>query len=414
MASVVSLPLHLVSDILRMLDNVSNLPNALLSHPHFYAAYLDTPSLPLDILRAQISPDLLPVAITAYKSEKSQRVGNVETFLRECSVDGGRLQLSLAQALQVGRLDDALSELRGMFVQASLGRLYGGDGAFKISATETFRISRALYRFQIYRNLFLDREVDMFSGESESNTDEKSMFFDMHSPWVNEQMACVYDYVETQLTGGEVLPIDALPGFFALTSGCVVMLNILSETPAYRETVVNGFQRSGNLTEWINERAMLFQEQKCVSTETSCPSEPTNITKLSLHLPHLNQLLKASTLEEWQTSLSLASSLNPSNLPQDLEDFNRSKRHKTGIWRIENMDLLSRNEAADEHPRRMWARAHYDKAQHRFRIGEHSHAPMRFVPGLRALGYVMWDGERMEDEVCGGRVDRTFRGDLAF
>ncbi|RSL85790.1 hypothetical protein CEP51_003143 [Fusarium floridanum] len=274
MASITSLPLHLVADILRLLDNIQLLPPVVLSHRIFYSALLDTPSLPLDILRSQIPENLLPLAIAAYTSQKSVRDLHgldAESFLTKCydTPLGGLLHLSLGQAIQVGRIDDALSELRDEFTLCSLRRLYGVNSDEPISddqglsAGEEYRISRALYRFQIYRNLFLDKEVldkeqdlfpsgygddDYYDDEEEDTKPEKKqkkLFFDRHSPWVNEQLACVYDYLETRLTG--------------------VMLTILSATPAYRQVVVNGFQWGENLTEWLTEKTQLFEEQRCVS-----------------------------------------------------------------------------------------------------------------------------------------------------
>ncbi|KAM5354235.1 hypothetical protein ACJ41O_000885 [Fusarium nematophilum] len=416
MAPISSLPLHLVADILRLLDNIQQLPPVLLSHRIFYSALLDTPSLPLDILRSQISDNLLPLAIAAYTSQKNIRdlKGiDAEGFLTKCydnplqDVTSGQAHLTLAQALQVGRIDDSLSELRDEFTLCSLRRLYGVNHDDSISDDqglspgEAYRISRALYRFQIYRNLFLDREKeeDLFpSGydddvevdeeeDAKPDKDQKKLFFDRHSPWVNEQLACVYDYLETRLTG--------------------VMLTILSATPAYRQVVVNGFQWGENLTEWLTEKTQLFEEQRC----------------LSLGLPRLAQLLKASTYEEWQCSLGEASNLCQSCLEEDLEEFNRGRRPsaKHGVWRVADMDRLAREvdaddgvDVADDHPRQMWTKVYYDRVHERFRLGDHAFAPMRFVYGLRGIGYVMWDGKRMEDEVCQGTVDKAYRGDPVF
>ncbi|KAI8717504.1 hypothetical protein NCS52_00826400 [Fusarium sp. LHS14.1] len=418
MASITSLPLHLVADILRLLDNIQLLPPVVLSHRIFYSALLDTPSLPLDILRFQIPENLLPLAVAAYTSQKSVRDLNgldAEAFLTKCydsplqSIDGGLLHLSLGQAIQVGRIDDALSELREEFTLCSLRRLYGVNSDESISDDqglspgEEYRISRALYRFQIYRNLFLDKEVldkeqDLFPsgyGDDDYQDDEeedtkpdkkqKKLFFDRHSPWVNEQLACVYDYLETRLTG--------------------VMLTILSATPAYRQVMVNGFQWGENLTEWLTEKTQLFEEQRC----------------LSLGLPRLSQLLKSSTYEEWQCSLGEASTLCQSCLEEDLEEFNRGKRpsEKRGVWRVADMDRLAQevdadDNATDDHPRQMWTKVYYDRVHERFRLGDHAFAPMRFVYGLRGIGYVMWDGKRMEDEVCKGTVDKAYRGDTVF
>lgn len=73
MASISSLPIHLIADILRELDHVNDLPAVLLSSRACYSTFKDTPYLPIDILRRQVPSDLFPLAITALASHKSIR-----------------------------------------------------------------------------------------------------------------------------------------------------------------------------------------------------------------------------------------------------------------------------------------------------------------------------------------------------
>ncbi|KAF4341121.1 hypothetical protein FBEOM_4991 [Fusarium beomiforme] len=409
MASISSLPLHLVADILRLLHNVQQLPPVLLSHRIFYSALLDTPALPLDILRNQISDDLLPLAVTAFKSQKSIREASgtsVEVFLTNCydnplqNVDGDQLHLSVGQALEVIRVNNALLDLRDEFALCSLKKLHGINQDESLSSNhglspgETYRISRAFYRFQIYRNLFLDEKqgIDLFPSHQYDKTEDlspekelKRLFFDRHSPWVNEQLACIYDFLEARLTG--------------------VMLTIVSTTPAYRQVVVNGFQCGENLTEWLTEKTQSFEEQKC----------------LSLDLPRLTQLLKASTYEDWQQSLGDACDLYPSRLEEDLEEFNRGKmpNEEKAIWHAADMDRLAMEVDTDDcftddQPRQTWMKIHYDRANERYRLGKHSFAPMRFIYGLRGIGYVMWDEKRMKTDMCKATLDKAYRGEAIF
>ncbi|KAK7415146.1 hypothetical protein QQX98_006090 [Neonectria punicea] len=391
MASITSLPLHLISDILCMLGNIKHLPAALLSNRIFYTAYLDTPSLAVDILRLQLPDDLLTLALAAHASQKSIREKyGVDTtqFLTECydkpfNALGGQFHLPLDDALRISRLNDALAQLRGDFCATTLRKLYGlsrdDPMAAALSAGELYRVSRALYRFQIYGNLFLERDEACKPSPA-----QKALFFGRHSPWVNEQLACIYDYLETRLTG--------------------VMLTILSATPACREVIVNGFQWGGNLTDWLAERSQLFEEQRC----------------LSLDLPRLYKILQSSTCEEWQAALAEASNLCRSCLEEDLDAFNRGKKPDAahGVWREEEMDKLARqvdaDDATDDHPRRIWSKVYYDRMHGRFRFGEHAFSAMRFVYGLRGVGYVMWDGERMRDDVCKNTVAKAYRGDPIF
>ncbi|KAH7163516.1 hypothetical protein B0J13DRAFT_518748 [Dactylonectria estremocensis] len=425
MAPITSLPLHLLADILRMVGSVQHLPAILRSHRIFYTAFLDTPCLPADLLRLQLPDHLLPLALAAYTSQKSIRDKHgvdPGRFLTECygalfnAIGGGGHYITLDQALHISRLDDALTKLRSEFCESTLQKLYGLDRDDPISAVrqglsdeELYRISRALYRFQIYGNLFLDQEDAEKTGEA-----QKALFFGRHSPWVNEQLACIYDYLETRLTG--------------------VMLTILSTTPACQEVVVNGFQWGGNLTEWLTERSQLFEEQRCVSAPanhlTDREGKPNTSERfvltavdwqLSLGLPRLHRLLQATTCEEWQSSLEEASTLCKSSLEDDLNAFNRGTRPEgaaDGVWKAEEMDRLARQvedgDETDDQPRKMWSKANYDGINDRFRLGAHASSPMRFVYGLRAVGYVLWDGERMDDEACKKTVAKAYRGDPIF
>ncbi|KAF5715090.1 hypothetical protein FMUND_7003 [Fusarium mundagurra] len=409
MASILSLPLHLIADILRLLDSIQELRPILLSHRIFYSALLDTPSLPVDIIRSQIPDNLLPLAFTAFKSQKSVRATDgisVEEFLTHRynnsvrNADGSQLHLTVGEAVEVARVNDALSGLRDEFALCSLRKLHrvkqdepiGSDQG--LSPGEYYRISRALYRFQIYRNLFLDKEqeIDLFPSYDDDEDEDlsfdnelKKLFFDRHSPWVNEQLACVYDFLETRVTG--------------------VMLTILSATPAYRQVVVNGFQWGDNLTEWLAEETQSFEEQKC----------------MSLGITRLSQLLKASTYEEWQASLDEAISPCQSRLEEDLKESNRGRRpneHKE-VWRAEDIDRLAREVDADEaftddQPRQTWMKVHYDHAHGRYRLGEHAFAPMRFIFGLRRIGYVMWDAERVKNDACKVTLNKAYQGDAVF
>ncbi|KAI5457107.1 hypothetical protein BGZ63DRAFT_365648 [Mariannaea sp. PMI_226] len=393
MATITALPLHLVADILGMLPNVQHLPNVLMSHRIFYNAYVDNPSLIIDMLRLQVPENLLPLAVAAYTSQKSFRDRNgidpvkfmAEHYDKPFASLGGSYHISLDQALYISRLDDALNDMRNDFCTASLYKLHDLSREFpmppelrRLSDGEFYRISRAMYRFHIYGNLFLD-------GEDAEQYDEshKAAFFDCHSPWVNEQLACVCDFLETKLTG--------------------VMLGLLSQTPACAQLVINGFEWGGNLTEWLTSRSQVFEEQRC----------------LSLGLADLHHLFKARTCEEWQASLDGATNLCESTLEDDLVTFNRRKKTtsgNSGTWTVEEMDKLAQEvdsdeNSTDDHPRRMWSKIYYDSVHERFRFGAHAWAPMRFVYGLRSVGYVMWDQGRMEDEATKATIARAYRGE---
>ena len=68
------------------------------------------------------------------------------------------------------------------------------------SADEEFRIQRAMYRFQMYCNLFRDVNRDRKSRLDFSGT--LSSFFENFPPWANEQLGCINDYFERVLSRG--------------------------------------------------------------------------------------------------------------------------------------------------------------------------------------------------------------------
>lgn len=88
------------------------------------------------------------------------------------------------------------------------------------------------------------------------------------------------------------------------------------------------------------------------------------------------------------------------------------------MWKSEEMDKLAEqvdaDDETDDQPRKIWSKVYYDSINERFRFGMHAFSPMRFVYGLRGVGYVMWDGERMEDEVCKKTVAKAYRGEPVF
>lgn len=77
------------------------------------------------------------------------------------------------------------------------------------SEDEVFRTQRALYRFQIYCNLGFrdnhdtDQDEDLTQEWSSALREcQKYYHFRSFSPWVNEQLACMHDYLERQLSKG--------------------------------------------------------------------------------------------------------------------------------------------------------------------------------------------------------------------
>ena len=90
----------------------------------------------------------------------------------------------------------------------------------ELSSGESYRVARAFYRLQIYTNLFAEGQEDpdlfaWYKGNREETAgkakedipsptrDQMFVLFNQHQPWINEQLACVYNFPETRITEGE-------------------------------------------------------------------------------------------------------------------------------------------------------------------------------------------------------------------
>lgn len=126
----------------------------------------------------------------------------------------GSHHLTLNQALRAAQLHDAVQQLRDLLAERGLQVFYQTrpwpapadyyhGRRQPLSPTEDFRICRALYRFQIYSNLFFDRPAPL-----ETDGSHKALFFGRHAPWVNSQLGFVYEYLERRVRVGELISGD--------------------------------------------------------------------------------------------------------------------------------------------------------------------------------------------------------------
>ncbi|CAM1510998.1 Fc.00g085110.m01.CDS01 [Cosmosporella sp. VM-42] len=380
MAGLLSLPNHLLADVLCELDNIRHLRSALLSHSAFYAAFRVNSSIPVEILRRQIPENLFSLAIAAFVSRRSVRDPrgvDAGRFLTEfydepCGLLGQCERLNLVQALEIGTFHDTLVKLRDGYAKTTLRKLYNLNynieltaARAKISPGEDYRICRALYRFQIFRNLFLDQPLSL-----DSDKPSKALFFDRHSPWVNEQLSCVYDYLEERYTA------------------------------AYRASVVSNFEWGDNLTEWLTKKTQDLSAERW----------------MSLGLLWIQQLLTASSRNDGQhlEPPSKIQTVCKSTLATDLIHFDTARKPPSrGYWAEEDIGLLAREADAeaddtDDSPPMLWARLYYNQHRERFRLGADAFPGRVFGYDKRALGYVIWDGSRVAEDVCMRTLDTEF------
>ncbi|KAJ2988039.1 hypothetical protein NUW58_g4185 [Xylaria curta] len=177
------LPVELVRMILSALPDVVSLQAAALSCPLFYTAFLDAEtSIATNVLLNQVDASVLPEAIAASESSwlrphdtvpRRQTRKVITDFVAGNLCQRPTLPKSwlLKKALHIGRFHSCVEQLAEQFAEAALTK--GPAARSQSSATyqERCRIQRALYR------------------------EQKQLFFANFSPWENEQLGCIHDFL---------------------------------------------------------------------------------------------------------------------------------------------------------------------------------------------------------------------------
>lgn len=218
------MPVHLLSMVLSDLDGMQTLGSAILSHPSFYAAYKErSTNIITRIVQNQIPLDLMPYAISVYEATRvdyrnpDDVMNLLLRFFSDVALPPSLMllprHLEPAAAHLISKTHSAVEQFSSDFVddilplaQDQLG--LGRPNYDQASADEIFRIRRAFYRFQLYCNLtFRDQSDLRRSKRQRANLHSylQIYFFGYFSPWVNEQLACIHDYLERVLSIGTLL-----------------------------------------------------------------------------------------------------------------------------------------------------------------------------------------------------------------
>lgn len=227
------MPLHLLVMVLSRLDDMHSLGEAIKTHRLLHAAYQDdTNTILKSILRNQIPSDLMRYAVTAYEARhiaRDDKQALYELLVRSLA-RRDRRGITLQERFIKSRIVNnpgapalvaALSSTHSVVQHFSrrfladtlplapqvLGPAHSGSA--EASADEIFRACRALYRFQIYCNLGF-REGDGNNGDLDKDLShgwspvlrecQAYNHFRAFSPWVNEQLASMHDYLEMRLS----------------------------------------------------------------------------------------------------------------------------------------------------------------------------------------------------------------------
>lgn len=253
-------PFNIVIKILRHLDNNQDLERAILSHPIFEIAFHQSPrAISQSIVINKLPDGILPFALAVLVSARisPNESGRLRRLLAEFELgitQPGFAAKSLA-SMEFGIPDYVLLEKAHNAVQSLslrfakeasiiLGSGPGTEPYVNISKGETFRLHRAFYRYQFMVNLFFIIPSPSWSVPEQERYEISRAFFLSFSPWVNEQLLCVYQFLECKVTKGTDtlstfslrLKVTSLPKFVsqpAIRSPYLVALHMTrwSHTP---------------------------------------------------------------------------------------------------------------------------------------------------------------------------------------
>ncbi|KAI0424126.1 hypothetical protein F5Y09DRAFT_336019 [Xylaria sp. FL1042] len=188
------LPLELLQSILTHLD-LEALRNAALSCRTFFNAFKSSEELiTSEIFLRQVNYDVLPEALLVHKSWSLGKpsipkgIAFAENLKRRKAAP---TRWNLADALPLAQFHQKVNYLASQAAYEAFEkepRLRAMGESPKPACVEICRFERALYRFQLFRNvvgpLFLLREEQLLD-----------MFFEYFATWENEQLACIHEHL---------------------------------------------------------------------------------------------------------------------------------------------------------------------------------------------------------------------------
>jgi hypothetical protein len=208
--TIFSLPREINNLIMCNLSDIQSLKAVILSHSFFYRLFLEgRNSIIHQIVSRTIPSGLLFHAVIILESSRLQpwARGKVKHLLHLYHHKRDILlsrQWTISDALALCQFHHHVSFFASNFAMSALSKLPPNPDAkepsLTPSMTEWSRIYRNFYRFELYCNLFRP-----YGGKKEpqprlSAEEQRELFFDLYSPWENEQLACVHDFLWRSLS----------------------------------------------------------------------------------------------------------------------------------------------------------------------------------------------------------------------
>lgn len=368
-----SLAPELKQAIFSSLPTVRTLASVTLTCSLFHRTFLDAAPLIIEsILHTQIGSDLMFDAIILSKSTTLEPYSNdaamelIELYAKQDLTCRSQVW-KLRDALAMDTLHNSIDFFSRGIVSSTLSTnpVTGFDevSPSPLSLLESNRIKRTFYRYELFCNIFRERER-IWNVNADPETPQ-SKFFSMCAPWENEQLACVRDYLYDSLSLG-MYSYELWPWYNRLTGS------------AFNDVAEHDVEWGELEMRYLNDWGARYDYWK------EC--------YLSLGLTYLHQIVNALTYEDRCRVLKA----RMENCYCSLYDALKAQGYSNGLEELEtytNEDERIHIPAqlaidVDRGPEEAWRWAYADnRNEYWYNIEDRDF--------LRERGYVMWDFARL-------------------
>ena len=208
-----SLPVEILQEILSQLDDVLSLRSAVLTGPCLYHIHKDADeSITTQVLLQHLNLDLICEAIAAQEAASHgkspwSKPYTLEFLERHYTPlhpfpHPRTSRWKLSEAIPMARLYNHIHHFAQGMISKALAKHPVSHAPEPTptppSSIEINRFERNLYRFETYRHIFGDPRTLPLKTREEQNAvcrEQNALYWNRFSPWENEQLACVYDYL---------------------------------------------------------------------------------------------------------------------------------------------------------------------------------------------------------------------------
>jgi hypothetical protein len=202
------LPTELKQLILSSISDFGTLKAAALSCPSLFTAFrCSVAATTKAVLLNQVGPDILPEAVARLESSQ---LSSPRTMLAFVTFIANHLTIrrippstfSFADASAIAHFHNSVAYFATKCAKAILAKK-DSSPTTPPTTTEIARFCRAFYRFQIYNDLYSPFKYHQLVAIDHE-------FYTHYSPWENEQLACIVDFIIQEFAPGDMMDRNPL------------------------------------------------------------------------------------------------------------------------------------------------------------------------------------------------------------